>query len=167
MQKIVELDLPGYAIGGLAVGESAEDMYEIIETVEPYMPQDKPRYLMGVGTPQNIIEAVKRGIDFFDCVMPSRNARHGKLFTSGGEVNILNSQYAQDSSPIDPNCTCPTCRDFSRGYIRHLLKANEILGLRLAVLHNLHFYNHLMMAIRKSIIAGEFASFTLDKVYSV
>lgn len=164
MKAIAEENLPGYAIGGLAVGESAEQMYETIETVEPHMPQDKPRYLMGVGTPQNIIEAVKRGIDFFDCVMPARNARHGKLFTFTGDINILNSQYIADDSPIDSNCTCPTCRDYSRSYLRHLFKSGEMLGLRLAVLHNLHFYNHLMQAIRKSIIAGTFDNFTLDKI---
>ena len=151
MCDIRELNLDGYAIGGLAVGESAEDMYRIIDTVEPYMPQDKPRYLMGVGTPVNILEAVKRGIDFFDCVMPSRNARHGHLFTSKGIINITNAKYDRDLSPIDDNCCCPTCRRYSRGYLRHLLKAGEILYMRLSVMHNLYFYNNLMKEIRDSL----------------
>jgi queuine tRNA-ribosyltransferase len=151
MCEIRELDLDGYAIGGLAVGESAEDMYHIIEAVEPYMPEDKPRYLMGVGTPVNILEAVKRGVDFFDCVMPSRNARHGHLFTSKGVINITNAKYERDLSPIDENCGCPTCRRYSKGYLRHLLKAGEMLFMRLAVIHNLYFYNNLMKEIRLSL----------------
>ncbi|MDF2685935.1 MAG: tgt [Clostridia bacterium] len=151
MCEIRELNLDGYAIGGLAVGESAVEMYRIIDAVEPYMPEDKPRYLMGVGTPVNILEAVKRGIDFFDCVMPSRNARHGHLFTSKGIINITNAKYDRDLSPIDENCGCPTCRRYSRGYLRHLLKAGEILFMRLAVMHNLYFYNNLMKEIRLSL----------------
>ena len=159
MKRIAEMDLDGYAIGGLAVGESAEEMYEIIETVEPYMPTDKPRYLMGVGTPQNILEAVHRGIDFFDCVMPSRNARHGNVFTWHGKVNIMNEKYAKDPRPIDEGCSCPACRNYSRAYIRHLIKAKEALGMRLAVLHNLYFYNELMQKIRDALDGGYFESF--------
>ncbi len=151
MKKIAELDLPGYAIGGLAVGESAEEMYRIIEAVEPFMPKDKPRYLMGVGTPVNIIEGVARGVDLFDCVMPSRNARHGHVFTSLGIINLNNQKYDRDPLPIDPNCNCPACKNFSRAYIKHLLKAGEMLGMRLAVLHNLHFYNKLMEDIREAL----------------
>lgn len=151
MQEIAKLDLPGYAIGGLAVGESAETMYHIIETVEPYMPEDRPRYLMGVGTPANILEAVWRGVDFFDCVITSRNARHGSLFTAKGYMHILNQKFERDPLPIDPDCGCPACRHFSRAYIRHLLKAGEMLGLRLCVLHNLYFYNHMMEEIRTAI----------------
>jgi len=158
MKKITELDLPGYAIGGLAVGETTEQMYDIIETVEEYMPEDRPRYLMGVGTPQNIIEAVARGIDFFDCVLPARNGRHGRLFTwnGAGSININNEQYKDDAKPIDDKCDCPVCRDFSRAYIRHLFKAGEMLAMRLAVLHNLYFYNTLMTRIRDAIEKGEF-----------
>lgn len=148
MKEITQLDLPGYAIGGLAVGEPAEVMYEIIEAVEPYAPADKPRYLMGVGTPVNILEGVYRGIDMFDCVMPTRNARHGQLFTSKGIINIKNSKYALDESPIDEECGCDVCGKFSKGYIRHLFKSGEILGLRLAVMHNLYFYNSLLEKIR-------------------
>ena len=159
MEQIRELDLPGYAIGGLAVGEATEEMYRIIETVEPYMPADRPRYLMGVGTPLNIVEGVYRGVDFFDCVMPSRNARHGNLFTWGGKMNLLNEKYAEDSRPIDENCGCPACRRHSRSYIRHLIKAKEMLGMRLAVLHNLYFYNELTRKIREALDAGEYGSF--------
>ena len=159
MQQITEMDLDGYAIGGLAVGEEAEEMYRIIETVEPYMPENKPRYLMGVGTPQNILEAVHRGVDFFDCVMPSRNARHGNLFTWHGKMNLLNEKYARDSRPIDENCGCPACRNHSRAYIRHLIKAKEALGMRLAVLHNLYFYNDLMKKIRDALDGDYFESF--------
>jgi len=164
MKQIADLDLDGYAIGGLAVGEPAEVMYEIIEAVEPFAPADKPRYLMGVGTPENIIEAVWRGIDFFDCVMPSRNARHGTLFTSQGIVNINNAKYERDDTPLDPNCTCHTCRNFSKGYLRHLFKANEILALRLAVIHNLHFYNQLMAEIRTAIENDTFDAFRIEKI---
>ena len=159
MQQIAELDLDGYAIGGLAVGEETEDMYRIIDTVEPYMPKEKPRYLMGVGTPCNILEAVHRGVDFFDCVMPSRNARHGNLFTWNGKMNIMNEKYIADSRPIDENCGCPACRDYSRAYIRHLLKAKEALGMRLCVLHNLYFYNDLMEKIREAMDKDYFESF--------
>ena len=167
MKKITELDLPGYAIGGLAVGETTEQMYDIIETVEEYMPEDRPRYLMGVGTPQNIIEAVARGIDFFDCVLPARNGRHGRLFTwnGAGSININNEQYKDDAKPIDDKCDCPVCRDFSRAYIRHLFKAGEMLAMRLAVLHNLYFYNTLMTRIRDAIEKGEFE--TLRKTIKV
>ena len=159
MKQIATLDLDGYAIGGLAVGEAAEDMYRIIDAVEPYMPVDKPRYLMGVGTPQNILEAVKRGVDFFDCVMPSRNARHGNLFTWGGKVNIINEKYSEDDRPIDPNCQCPCCKSYSRAYLRHLFKAHEELGMRLAVLHNLYFYNEFMQGIRDALDEGRFEAF--------
>lgn len=159
MQQISELDLPGYAIGGLAVGEETEEMYRIIEAVEPYMPKDKPRYLMGVGTPLNIIEGVHRGVDFFDCVMPSRNARHGNLFTWHGKMNLLNEKYREDSRPIDENCGCPACRNHSRAYIRHLIKAKEALGMRLAVLHNLYFYNDLTRRIREELDNGTYESF--------
>ena len=159
MKKIAELDLDGYAIGGLAVGESAEEMYETIEIVEEYMPQDKPRYLMGVGTPVNILEAVYRGVDFFDCVMPSRNARHGNLFTWKGKMTLLNEQFFDDPRPIDPDCGCPACRNYSRAYIRHLFKAKEMLGMRLAVLHNLYFYNELMAKIREAIDEDRYEEF--------
>ena len=159
MHQIAELDLPGYAIGGLAVGEATEDMYRIIDAVEPHMPKDKVRYLMGVGTPLNIIEAVRRGVDFFDCVMPSRNARHGNLFTWKGKINLLNERFAKDDRPIDPDCQCPACRLYSRSYIRHLFKAKESLGMRLAVLHNLYFYNELMEKIREALDEGRYEEF--------
>jgi len=159
MKAIAELELPGYAIGGLAVGESAEEMYETIDVVEPHMPKDKPRYLMGVGTPVNILEAVHRGVDFFDCVMPSRNARHGNIFTWHGKMNLLNEKYISDPRPIDENCGCPACKHYSRSYIRHLFKAKETLGMRLAVLHNLYFYNELMEQIRKALDEDRFESF--------
>ncbi|MCQ2353842.1 MAG: tRNA guanosine(34) transglycosylase Tgt [Clostridia bacterium] len=159
MKQIAEYDLDGYAIGGLAVGEETEEMYHIIEVVEPYMPVNKPRYLMGVGTPVNIVEAVHRGVDFFDCVMPSRNARHGNLFTWNGKMNILNEKYIDDTRPIDPECGCPACRNHSRAYIRHLLKAKENLGMRLCVLHNLYFYNDLMKKIRHALDEGVYEDF--------
>jgi queuine tRNA-ribosyltransferase len=159
MKQIAELDLDGYAIGGLAVGEATEDMYRIIDVVEPYMPENKPRYLMGVGTPCNILEAVHRGVDFFDCVMPSRNARHGNLFTWHGKINIMNEKYAKDSRPIDEGCECPACKNYSRAYIRHLIKAKETLGMRLCVLHNLYFYNELMEKIREALDNDYFESF--------
>ncbi len=159
MCRIAELDLPGYAIGGLAVGEETEEMYRIIEVVEPHMPKDKPRYLMGVGTPVNIIEAVWRGVDFFDCVMPSRNARHGNLFTWNGKMNIQNERYMDDMRPIDEHCGCPACQHYSRAYIRHLIKAKESLGMRLAVAHNLYFYNELTAKIREALDAGHYESF--------
>ncbi len=159
MLRIAELDLPGYAIGGLAVGETHAEMYDTIEVVEEYMPKDKPRYLMGVGTPSNIIEAVYRGVDFFDCVMPSRNGRHGHLFTWSGIMNMNNKKYERDALPIDVQCDCPVCRRYSRAYIRHLLKAQEPLALRLMVIHNLYFYNELMQKIRDALDAGEFTQF--------
>ncbi len=159
MEKIASLDLDGYAIGGLAVGEPAEDMYRIISAVEPYMPADKPRYLMGVGTPGNIIEGVSRGVDLFDCVMPSRNARHGHLFTWNGIINLNNAVYEYDDSPIDIECDCPTCKHHSKAYIRHLFKSKEVLGLRLAVTHNLYFYNKLMEKIREAIDNDTFDEF--------
>lgn len=164
-RRIAELELPGYAIGGLAVGESHEQMYQILDEVVPYLPQDKPTYLMGVGTPQNILEAVERGVDFFDCVYPSRNARHGQLYTHRGKINIKNAKYEKDMKPIEEGCRCPTCQTYSRAYIRHLMKANEMLGMRLCVMHNLYFYNHLMEEIRNALDQGRFAEFkrqTLD-----
>lgn len=159
MKQIREVNCDGYALGGLAVGEPTDVMYHIIETVEPFMPKDKPRYLMGVGTPSNIIEAVWRGIDFFDCVMPSRDARHGTIFTWGGIMHIKNERFKADSRPLDTECDCPACKNFSRAYIRHLFKAEEMLGGRLAVLHNLYFYNTLTERIREAIEKGEFESF--------
>ena len=159
MKRIADLDLPGYAIGGLAVGETAEEMYDIIEAVEPHMPKEKTRYLMGVGTPTNIIESVARGVDFFDCVMPARNARHAKLFTWQGAINLKNAKYATDLQPIDPECDCPVCRRYSRAYIRHLFVTEEMLGMRLAVMHNLYFYNRLMERIRDSLDNGTFGEF--------
>ena len=159
MKEIAELDLDGYAIGGLAVGEPAETMYEIIEAVEPFAPKDKPRYLMGVGTPVNILEAVYRGVDLFDCVMPSRNARHGHLFTWSGIINIMNAKYELDENPIDSECDCPVCRHHTRAYLRHLFKAKEMLGMRLAVMHNLYFYNTLMQKIRDNLDAGSYEVF--------
>lgn len=162
MKQIRELDLDGYAIGGLAVGEPTQVMYDIIDAVEPYMPADKPRYLMGVGTPSNIIEGVARGVDFFDCVMPARNARHAKLFTWSGALNIRNEKYKLDERPIDPDCDCPVCRSFSRAYLRHLFAAEEMLAMRLAVLHNLYFYNKLAERIRQALDAGQFAAFRAE-----
>ncbi len=159
MKQIAAMGLDGYAIGGLAVGEPTDVMYHVIEQVEPFMPQDKIRYLMGVGTPVNIIEGVRRGIDLFDCVMPSRNARHGHLFTWSGIVNINNAKYMRDESPIDPDCGCPVCRRHSRSYIRHLLKADEVLGMRLCVMHNLYFYNTLMRKIREALENDTFSDF--------
>ena len=159
MKEIAELNLDGYAVGGLAVGEPAETMYEIIETVEPFAPNDKIRYLMGVGTPVNILESVARGIDLFDCVMPSRNARHGQLFTWQGVRNLNNAKYETDENPIDESCDCPVCQNFSRAYIRHLLKSGEMLGMRLAVLHNLYFYNNLMEVIREQLDNGTYTQF--------
>ena len=159
MKQIAELDLDGYAIGGLAVGEPKEDMYRIISAVEPFMPQNKPRYLMGVGTPGNILEGVSRGVDLFDCVMPSRNARHGQLFTKKGIININNEKYKKDLSPIEEGCNCPTCQNHSRAYIRHLFKAGEMLAMRLCVMHNLYFYNTLMKEIRDALDNGTFREF--------
>ena len=159
MKQIAELDLPGYAIGGLAVGETADEMYAIIDAVEPHMPVNKPRYLMGVGTPSNIIEAVARGVDFFDCVMPARNARHARLFTWEGAINLRNKKYQLDDSPIDPQCDCPVCRRYTKAYIRHLFIADEMLAMRLAVMHNLYFYNKLMEKIRQALDEGRFEEF--------
>lgn len=162
MKEIAKLDLPGYAVGGLAVGESHEEMYHVLDVTLPYAPEDKPRYLMGVGTPSNIIEGVARGIDFFDCVMPSRNARHGFIFTRHGTMNLMNQCYERDLRPIDEECGCPTCRRYSRAYIRHLFKAKEILGMRLAVIHNLYFYNELMGKIRLAIEEDRFEEFRAE-----
>ena len=159
MQMIREVDCEGYAIGGLAVGEPTEEMYRIIDAVEPHMPTDKPRYLMGVGTPCNILEAVHLGVDFFDCVMPSRNARHGNLFTWHGKINLMNEKYARDPRPFDEGCNCPACRNYSRSYVRHLLKAKEAVGMHLAVIHNLYFYNNLTRKIREALDGGYFESF--------
>ena len=159
MQQIATLDLAGYAIGGLAVGEPTEVMYEIIEVVEPHMPKDRPRYLMGVGTPSNIIEAVARGVDFFDCVLPARNARHARLFTWDGAINLKNAKYERDESPIDLQCDCPVCRRYSKAYLHHLFKAGEMLAMRLSVMHNLYFYNQLMQRIREALDAGTFSQF--------
>lgn len=159
MKRIADLDLPGYAIGGLAVGETAEEMYDTIEAVEEHMPKDRPRYLMGVGTPGNIIESVWRGVDFFDCVMPARNGRHGHLFTWEGIINIKNAKYERDEGPIAPGCDCPVCRRYSRAYVRHLFKAEEMLAMRFAVTHNLWFYNDLMLRIRTALDEGRFAEF--------
>lgn len=166
-KRISELDLPGYAIGGLAVGESHEEMYEIIEKTVPYLPSDKPVYLMGVGTPANILEAVERGVDFFDCVYPTRNGRHAHLYTNHGKINLMNAKYELDDSPIEEGCQCPTCQRYSRAYIRHLLKAKEMLGMRLCVLHNLYFYNNLMAEIRDAIDKGCFAEYKKAKISSM
>ena len=163
-KAISELDLPGYAIGGLAVGESHEEMYETIENTVPYLPADKPVYLMGVGTPENILESVERGVDFFDCVYPSRNARHAHLYTNFGKINLLNAKYEKDDTPIEPGCACPTCQRYTKAYIRHLLKAKEMLGMRLCVMHNLYFYNHMMEEIRDAIDENRFASYKKDKL---
>lgn len=163
-KRISELDLPGYSIGGLAVGEPNEVMYDILEKVVPHLPKDKPTYLMGVGTPKDILEGVERGVDFFDCVYPSRNGRHGHLYTGSGTVRLLNAKYELDDRPIEEGCNCPACRRYSRAYIRHLLKAKEMLGMRLCVLHNLYFYNTLMADIRKSLDEGRFASFKKAKL---
>lgn len=163
-KRIAEMDLDGYAIGGLAVGETHEEMYRIIESTVPYLPQDKPTYLMGVGTPTNILEAVERGVDFFDCVYPSRNGRHGHVYTAHGKLNLFNAKYELDERPIEEGCQCPACRHHSRAYIRHLLKAKEMLGMRLCVLHNLYFYNHLMEEIRAAIDAGCYQEFKKKKI---
>ena len=164
MKQIAKLDLPGYAIGGLAVGESHEEMYHILDVVLPHAPEDRPRYLMGVGTPSNIIEAVARGVDFFDCVIASRNARHAFIFTKHGTMNLLNQKYETDTAPIDNTCDCPACRNYSRAYIRHLFKAKEMLGMRLCVLHNLYFYNHLMEEIRDAIAEDRFEEYRRENV---
>ena len=166
-KSISELDLPGYAIGGLAVGETHEEMYEIIEKTVPYLPSDKPVYLMGVGTPVNILEAVERGVDFFDCVYPTRNGRHAHLYTNFGKINLMNAKYELDDYPIEEGCKCPTCQRYSRAYIRHLLKSKEMLGMRLCVLHNLYFYNNLMTEIRDALDKGCFAEFKKNKISSM
>ena len=163
-QQIAELDLDGYAVGGLAVGESHEEMYHILDEVVPYLPQNKPTYLMGVGTPANILEGVERGIDFFDCVYPSRNGRHGHVYTNHGKLNLFNAKYELDDQPIEEGCQCPACRHYSRAYIRHLLKAKEMLGMRLCVLHNLYFYNHMMEEIRDAIEKGQFKEYKAKKL---
>jgi len=163
-KRIRELDLDGYAIGGLAVGESHEEMYHILEETVPYLPADKPTYLMGVGTPANILEGVERGVDFFDCVYPTRNGRHGHLYTSRGKINLFNAKYETDDRPIEEGCSCPACRRYSRAYIRHLLKAKEMLGMRLSVLHNLYFYNTMMEEIRDALDAGEFSAYKKRKL---
>ena len=163
-KRLADLDLAGYAIGGLAVGETHEEMYDIIEHVVPYLPQNKPTYLMGVGTPANILEAVERGVDFFDCVYPSRNGRHGHVYTKFGKINLFNAKYECDAEPIEEGCRCPACRNYSRSYIRHLLKAKEMLGMRLCVLHNLYFYNHLMEDIRSAIDEGRYSEFKKERI---
>lgn len=163
-KRISEMELDGYAVGGLAVGESHEEMYHILEEVVPYLPKDKPTYLMGVGTPANILEGVERGIDFFDCVYPSRNGRHGHVYTNHGKLNLLNARYELDDRPIQEGCGCPACRRYSRAYIRHLLKAKEMLGMRLCVLHNLYFYNHLMEEIREALDQGRFTAYKKEKL---
>lgn len=166
-KRISELDLPGYAIGGLAVGESHEEMYHILDETVPYLPENKPTYLMGVGTPANILEAVDRGVDFFDCVYPTRNGRHAHLYTRFGKINLLNARYETDDRPIEEGCKCPACRRYSRAYIRHLLKAKEMLGMRLCVLHNLYFYNHLMEDIRKALDEDRFSEFKKEMLDSI
>ena len=166
-KRISELDLPGYAVGGLAVGETHEEMYHILDETVPYLPQAKPTYLMGVGTPANILEAVDRGIDFFDCVYPSRNGRHGHVYTKFGKINLFNAQYEKDDRPIEEGCQCPVCKNYTRAYVRHLLKAKEMLGMRLCVLHNLYFYNNLMTEIRESIDNGCFAEYKKNMLESM
>ena len=166
-QQIAEMDLDGYAVGGLAVGEKTEDMYETLDTVVPYLPQNKPTYLMGVGTPANILEAVDRGVDFFDCVYPSRNGRHGNVYTNHGKINLFNKKYELDSRPIEEGCNCPTCRNYSRAYVRHLLKAKEMLGMRLCVLHNLYFYNIMMDEIRQAIEQGRYKEYKIKKLQTM
>ena len=163
-KRIADMNLDGYAVGGLAVGESHEEMYHILEETVPYLPQDKPTYLMGVGTPENILEGVERGIDFFDCVYPSRNGRHGHVYTNHGKLNLFNQKYEKDMRPIEEGCNCPACRTYARAYIRHLLKAKEMLGMRLCVLHNLYFYNHMMEEIRDALDAGDFAGYKKRKL---
>ena len=164
-QQIAELNLDGYAVGGLAVGESHEEMYRILDAVVPHLPENKPTYLMGVGTPANILEAVDRGVDFFDCVYPSRNGRHGHVYTNHGKMNLFNAKYELDDRPIEEGCNCPACRSYSRAYIRHLLKAKEMLGMRLCVLHNLYFYNTMMEEIRDAIDAGNYQNYKAEKLY--
>jgi queuine tRNA-ribosyltransferase len=164
-KRISELDLPGYSIGGLAVGESHEQMYDVLDNVVPYLPKNKPTYLMGVGTPANILEAVDRGVDFFDCVLPARNGRHGNVYTNKGKLNLLNAKYELDDTPISSECGCPTCRRYSKAYIRHLFKAKEMLAMRLCVLHNLYYFNNMMEEIRDAIEKGEFATYKKNRLY--
>ncbi len=166
-KRISEFDLDGYALGGLAVGESHEEMYDVLDHTVPYLPKDKPTYLMGVGTPANILEAVERGVDFFDCVYPTRNGRHAHLYTNHGKINLFNAKYEKDSRPIEEGCMCPTCQRYSRAYIRHLLKAKEMLGMRMCVIHNLYFYNKMMEEIRDSLDAGEFKAYKARKLESM
>lgn len=166
-KQIAELDLDGYAIGGLAVGESHEEMYHILDVTVPHLPLEKPTYLMGVGTPANILEGVERGVDFFDCVYPSRNGRHGHLYTNQGKINLFNQKYERDPKPIEEGCQCPACQHYSRAYIRHLLKAKEMLGMRLCVLHNLYFYNTMMEEIRDALDGGRFRSYKEEKLYGM
>ena len=166
-KRISEFDLDGYAIGGLAVGETHEEMYHVLDEVVPFLPKDKPTYLMGVGTPANILESVERGVDFFDCVYPTRNGRHGHLYTNHGKINLFNAKYELDPRPIEEGCQCPTCRRYSRAYVRHLLKAKEMLGMRMCVLHNLYFYNTMMTEIRDSLDKGEFAEYKKIKLESM
>lgn len=166
-KRIVESELDGYAIGGLAVGETHEEMYHILDETVPHLPVDRPTYLMGVGTPANILEGVERGVDFFDCVYPSRNGRHGHVYTNQGKINLFNQQYAKDLRPIEEGCGCPACRRYTRAYIRHLLKAKEMLGMRLCVLHNLYFYNTMMEEIRDALDTGRFASYKEEKLYGM
>lgn len=163
-KRIAEMDLDGYAVGGLAVGETHEEMYHILEETVPHLPQNKPTYLMGVGTPANILEGVERGIDFFDCVYPSRNGRHGHVYTNHGKLNLFNKKYEKDMRPIEEGCDCPACQTYSRAYIRHLLKAKEMLGMRLCVLHNLYFYNNMMEEIRDALDEGRFAAYKKEKL---
>lgn len=166
-KQIAELGLDGYAIGGLAVGESHEEMYHILDVTVPHLPLEKPTYLMGVGTPANILEGVERGVDFFDCVYPSRNGRHGHLYTNQGKINLFNQKYERDPKPIEEGCQCPACQHYSRAYIRHLLKAKEMLGMRLCVLHNLYFYNTMMEEIRDALDGGRFHSYKEEKLYGM
>lgn len=166
-KRISEMELDGYAIGGLAVGETHEQMYHILDETVPHLPQDRPTYLMGVGTPANILEGVERGVDFFDCVYPSRNGRHGHVYTNQGKLNLFNQKFAKDMRPIEEGCACPACRTYSRAYVRHLLKAGEMLGMRLCVLHNLYFYNTMMEEIRATLDAGNFASYKAEKLYGM
>lgn len=166
-KRIAEMDLDGYAVGGLAVGETHEEMYHILDEVVPYLPVNKPTYLMGVGTPANILEGVERGVDFFDCVYPTRNGRHGHLYTNHGKINLFNAKYELDGRPIEEGCNCPACQRYSRAYIRHLLKAKEMLGMRLCVLHNLYFYNTMMTEIRDALDAGRFAEYKKQKLDSM
>lgn len=163
-KRIADMNLDGYAVGGLAVGESHEEMYHVLEETVPYLPYDKPTYLMGVGTPANILEAVERGVDFFDCVYPTRNGRHGHLYTNQGKLNLFNERFQLDAGPIEEGCGCPTCKSYSRAYIRHLLKAKEMLGMRLCVLHNLYFYNKMMEEIREAIEAGRYQEYKKAKL---